>query len=374
MKGDDISESLYKKGLTRRGFLEFCFMMAGVLALPSSFGFSIAEAMEKKQKLSVVWLEFSNCTADTEAFLRAYNPTIDRLLLDIISLDYHGTIMAPSGINSEKSLHDIISSKKGQYIAIIDGAIPMKDGGVYCCIAGRSAIDIAKEVCESAALTIAIGSCASFGGIPAAFPNPTGAVSIKKAVPLAKVVNMPGCPVNPVNLTALIVHYMTTGGVPALDSLSRPLFAYGKRIHDNCERRPHFDAGQFVKKWGDDGHRKGWCLYEMGCKGPQSYLNCPTVRYNDATNWPVRAGHPCFACATPDNWDVMGHIYTRLPNVEGAGYQLSANQIGITMVGSALAGVALHAAVGGIKSIFDKKETNADSEMEGGNINDKNNN
>ena len=114
-------------------------------------------------------------------------------------------------------------------------------------------------------------------------------------------------------VTATIVHYLTFGSFPQLDHRKRPLFAYGMRIHDKCERRANFDAGQFVRQWGDEGHRKGWCLYEMGCKGPEAHFNCPSVRWNEHTSWPVKAGHGCIACAADYNWDKMSPMYARLP-------------------------------------------------------------
>jgi hydrogenase small subunit len=94
---------------------------------------------------------------------------------------------------------------------------------------------------------------------------------------LKNLINLSACPVNAENLTALLVYFLTYGKWPALDRLHRPLFAYGKTIHDNCERRAHFDAGQYVEIWGDEGHRAGYCLYKMGCKGPVAYQNCPNV-------------------------------------------------------------------------------------------------
>ncbi|MGQ9767550.1 MAG: hydrogenase small subunit [Anaerolineae bacterium] len=149
-------------------------------------------------------------------------------------------------------------------------------------------------------IIIAVGSCAAFGGLPKVTPNPTGAVGVMDLVKHIPVVNLFGCPMNVVNFTALVVHYLTFGIFPALDRLHRPLFAHGQIIHNNCERRAHFDAGEFVRAWGDEGHRKGWCLYKMGCKGPVATFNCPSVRWNDGVSWPIGAGHPCIACAAPD--------------------------------------------------------------------------
>jgi hydrogenase small subunit len=146
-----------------------------------------------------------------------------------------------------------------------------------------------------------------------------------------------------VNSVATIVHYLTFGSLPNTDRIGRPLFAYGKRIHDNCERRGHFDAGQYVEAWGDEAHRKGWCLYKMGCKGPQTYMNCPSVRYNDGTNWPIAAGHGCVGCAEVGFWDNMSPFYRRLPDVPGFGVEATADTIGLALTGAAAVGIGAHA-------------------------------
>ncbi len=134
---------------------------------------------------------------------------------------------------------------------------------------------------------------------------------------LKNLVNLPACPANAENITALIVHYLTFKAWPPLDQYQRPLFAYGKLIHDNCERRAHYDAGQYVEAWGDEGHRTGYCLYKMGCKGPVTFQNCPRVRWNEGTNWPIGCGHPCVGCAEADFWDKMTPFYQHLPGPAG---------------------------------------------------------
>jgi len=343
MQEGGFKRDVIGRGVSRRDFVKFCTAMAATLALPSSFVPQIVEALEKKQKPVLVWLEFQDCAGNTEALLRATNPTVAEIVLDVLSVDYHETIMVPAGKQAEKSLYDVVRNQKGKYIAVVEGSIPLKDGGVYCCVGGKSAVDIAKEVCGNALATIAVGTCAAYGGLPAASPNPTGAVSIKDAVPGLKPVNLPGCPVNVENITATIVHYLTFGALPALDRLGRPLFAYGERIHDHCERRAHFDAGQFARKWGDEGHRHGWCLYEMGCKGPETYKNCSVIKYNEGTSWPVQAGHGCIGCSQPNFWDNMTPFYKRLPKVPGFGVETTADKIGLGIAAAAAAGVAAHA-------------------------------
>jgi hydrogenase small subunit len=298
-KPENLVTLLERKGVSRREFLKFCGVMTATLALPNTYIPRIARALEETAKRPpVVWLELQDCAGDTESLLRASRPTVADLILDIISLDYHETVMAAAGKQAEEARDQTI--KAGGHLVIVEGSIPRKDEGIYCCIGGRTAIDILQASTEKAIGVIAVGSCATFGGLPKVAPNPTDAVGVMDLITHIPVVNLSGCPMNVVNLTATIVHFLTFKEFPALDKLNRPLFAHGQIIHHNCERRGHFDAGEFVKEWGDEGHRAGWCLYQMGCKGPVATYNCPAVRWNDGMNWPVGAGHGCIACAAPD--------------------------------------------------------------------------
>jgi [NiFe] hydrogenase small subunit len=235
-------------------------------------------------------------------------PWIDQLLLDIISLDYHETIMAPSGEAAEKSLHDCITKYGGKFICVIDGAIPTADNGIFGMLGGKTFLEIAKEVCPKALATICIGTCASYGGLAAAAPNPTGAKGLKDAIGISTV-NIPGCPPNPINFVGTIVNYLLFGKLPDLDNKGRPLFAYGKTIHDQCPRRSHFESGEFVTSFESAEAKQGMCLYQVGCKGPETYNNCPKVKFNDGCSWPVQAGHPCIGCSEPNFWDKMSPFY-----------------------------------------------------------------
>jgi len=284
---DSITERL-----TRRDFLKFSTLMAGVLALPNSYATQIAQSLAFASRLPVVWLEFQDCTGDSESLLRASrrpnpirsgvtDPSISELLLDFISLEYHETLMAPAGTSSEKSLEDVLKKYSGKYLAVVEGSIPTADKGVYCVIRGQKAKAIARQVCSSALATVAVGSCAFDGGLAAAYPNPTGAVGVRNAIPgLNNLVNLPGCPANEVNVVAVIVHLITFGQLPPCDSKGRPYFAYGEVIHDECEREDHFEEGRFALAWGDEGHRKGWCLFKLGCKGPATHNNCSQVLWS----------------------------------------------------------------------------------------------
>ncbi len=338
-----LMRELQRQGVSRREFLTFCASMATVLGLPEGSAAAIAKAVENEKRPILVWLEFQDCAGNTESFLRASHPTVADLVLDTISLNYHETLMAAAGAQAEGVLDETVKQNKGNYIALVEGSIPGDADSGYCCIGGRSALDIAREVCGNAAATIAVGTCATFGGIPAARPNPTRALSVADAVPgVRNLINMSACPANAENITALIVYYLTLKQWPPLDRYRRPLFAYGKSIHDGCERRAHFDAGQYVESWGDEAHRHGHCLYKMGCKGPATSQNCPNVGWNEHTNWPIGCGHPCIGCAEPNFWDVMTPFYQKLPDVAGVNTDRWLDTVGVGLTGAVAAGVVVH--------------------------------
>ena len=248
----------------------------------------------------LIWRQFQDCAGNSESILRSPHPDVAEIVLETLAWNYHELIMAGSGEQAEAMSTQAVRDLKGKYIAVIEGAIPTGDGA-YCTIGGRSAVDIAREVagnaaCDARRRRVRVGRRAR-----AARPD-RRARACRTSCPGAKVVNLGGCPHNSANTVAVLVHYLTFGEMPALDQYNRPLFAYGDLIHDQCERRAYFDAGLFVEAWGDEGHRKGYCLYKMGCKGPSATYNCPNVRWNDGTSWPVEAGHNCIACASPEFW------------------------------------------------------------------------
>ena len=290
--------------------LKLCGLLTATLAMPAAHATRMAEALTHTARLPVIWLEFQGCTGDTESFLRASNPSAAALLLETISLEYHETVMAAAGTAAEQARQNVITTYPHQYFAIVEGAIPTAANGAYCTIAGRSALDIVQEVCGNALATITVGSCGWDGGLPAANPDPTTAVGASTAVPgLTNILSLPGCPMNVVNLTAAITYYLTYGALPPADEHGRPLFAYGHEIHETCPRRHFYENEQFVEAWGDAGHRQGWCLYEMGCRGPESHSNCNQVMWNEGTNWPIGAGHPCIGCVEPHFWDNLSPFY-----------------------------------------------------------------
>jgi hydrogenase small subunit len=287
------------RGVSRRDFIKVCTAAAAAVGMPAWAGEKMAEAVASGKRPSVVWLHFQECTGCTESLLRTSHPDAAELILDLVSLDYHETLFAAAGDQIEDALES--AKRAGGYILVVEGAVPKKDGGVYCVIGGRKATDILVECAERAAAVVCIGSCASWGGVPSAAPNPTEAVGAPQLLAERKVtkpiVSLPGCPANPYNLLGTVLHHATFGTLPRLDAKGRPVFAYARTIHEDCPRRPHFDAGRFAQAYGDEGHRAGYCLYKLGCKGPQTHAACSLLSFCEVPGaWPIGIGHPCIGC------------------------------------------------------------------------------
>lgn len=283
--------------VTRRDFVRVCMMAAAAVGLTGSRAARIVEAASQGVRPSVIWLHFQECTGCSMSLLRPTHPDIVELIFDLISLDYHETLFAGAGFQAEDALKAATEKNSGKFVCVIEGAIPTKDDGIYCMVGGRTALEITREVTSKAAAVVAIGSCASWGGIPSADPNPTGAVGVSKIVTNKPVISLPGCPANPYILLGTVLQFAALGTLPELDKEGRPLFAYGRTIHDHCPRRAHFDAGRFAMQFGDEGHRLGYCLYKLGCKGPATHASCSVLHFGEVPDaWPIGLGHPCFGC------------------------------------------------------------------------------
>lgn len=297
-----ISEHLKQAGVSRRNFVQLCTTLmitapVGLSLTQKASAWEVAKAVGKAKRPSVVWLHFQDCTGCSETLLRTSRPDVADLILNVISLDYHETLMAASGYQAEASLKQAVEENLGKFVLVVEGSIPTKDQGQYMKLAGKPALQVLKDVGQKAAAVVAMGSCASWGGVPSASPNPTGATGVDSILTEKPVVNLPGCPPNPYNLLAVVLEYATMGRLPALDDNNRPKFAYDRVIHDHCPRRAHFDAGRFAREFGDEGHRQGWCLYRLGCKGPVTHAACSTRHFNEVPDvWPIGIGSPCVGC------------------------------------------------------------------------------
>ena len=333
-----LGEVLAARGVSRRGFMKFCASTASLMALPPSMIPRIAAALENAKRPSVIWLPFQECTGCTESITRSHAPTLEGLIFDTISLDYQHTIMAAAGARAEEARHEAMKANFGEYILAVDGSIPMKDKA-FSCIAGESNYDIFIEAVKGAKAIVAIGTCAAFGGIPMAKPNPTGAASVQDVLNEAglqkPIINISGCPPIPTAITGVLAQYLTFGELPELDHLGRPKAFFGQNIHDRCYRRPFYERGEFAESFDDEGAKKGWCLYKLGCKGPVTYNACATIKWNNGAGFPIEGGHGCLGCAEPGFWD-WGGFYRPLSQGDWGDWKT----LGIAAAAGAALGIA----------------------------------
>jgi hydrogenase small subunit len=335
-------QELRHKGYSRRDFMKFCAFISAFLGLDSTAIGQIANALESKPRIPVIWLHFQECTGCTESFIRSSHPIVADLLFDEISLDYTETLQAAAGNQAEACKNDIIEKYHGEYILCVEGSVPMKDNGVYCCIGGRSAKDILIEAADCAKAIIAWGSCACHGSVQAARPNPTGAMPVHKLINNIPIVKVPGCPPIGEVMAGVLVHILTFGRLPELDNQGRPKAFYSRRVHDTCYRRPNYDAGLFVESFDDENAKKGYCLYKVGCKGPMTYNACGVTRWNNGVSFPIQSGHGCLGCSEENFWD-NGPFYRRLSSVPGFGIESTADKVGAVAAAVTAIGLGAHA-------------------------------
>ncbi|WP_102225734.1 hydrogenase small subunit [Acidimangrovimonas sediminis] len=337
---DTLGQKLAGYGISRRALLKFAAAAATSLALPPGVAPAIAESLSGARRQSLIWLSFQDCTGCLESLTRSDAPGIERLIFDFISLDYQETLMAAAGAAADETLVRAARDNHGKYLLAIDGSVPTAEGGVHSMVGGRTNMDMLAELAEGAAAVLAIGTCAAYGGIPKAAPNPTSAVGIADLVKEKPIVNIPGCPPIPEVLTGVLVNFLTFGRLPDLDDLGRPLAYFGTTIHDQCYRRPYYDQGKFAHSFDDEGARQGWCLFELGCKGPTTRNACASLKWNGGTSFPIQSGHGCLGCSEPDFWD-KGSFYTSLSGGEGPPWDAVG---GAAAVGLGIGGAAAFAA------------------------------
>jgi hydrogenase small subunit len=358
-----LGESL--KGLSRRDFLKVCGATATIMGLSQSYVPQIAQAIEgAAAKTPVLWLQGQNCTGCSVSALNSNHPSIAEIVLDILSFRYQPNIMAASGDQAIQVIKDTIKNEKGKYVLIWEGAVPDKEDGLFAAFGEENGKPMTAdkwvtEAADNAAVVIAMGSCAAFGGIPRANQAVTGAKGLlfdgtakggayKGSTP---VVNVPGCPPNPDWLIGTVVYYLMNKKAPDVDNYGRPKMFYGQTIHDNCERRASFEAGLYLEKWGDknaiapaDGGTatQNYCLVKKGCKGPVTYSDCPMRRWNSRTNWPIGSHGICIGCTQPEFYAGLAPLYEKIPEVKLFGIQTTADNIAKVLGVAVAIGLGAH--------------------------------
>jgi hydrogenase small subunit len=252
------------------------------------------------RKINAIWLEVTGCSGNIISLLNSENPGLYDILTDIINFTFNNTLMGAEG---EFAFERFLETLDTEFILLVDGAVSTKENGLYTIVANYkgkmiTALEAIKMAGEKAKYVVAVGTCASYGGISAAKPNPSESKSVQEVLNLP-VIRLPGCPCHPDWVVGTIAH-LVSYGVPELDADGRPLIFYGVTIHDNCTRRGFFDKGVFAQKFGEEG-----CMFKLGCRGPVTKTDCPKRNWNGYVNWPIGVNTNCIGCAQPHFPDGM---------------------------------------------------------------------
>ncbi len=357
-KVSKAQDLLAMRGVTRRDFMKLCGAVAAAAGLSSLAIPRIAQALENSvigategNLYPVIWLEGASCSGCTESFAQNVTPDPAQVVLELISLNYCETLSAAAGWSAEEAKEQTI--KAGNYIVVYEGAVLTRWDGQALRIADTPGMTQLEEAAENATAVVAVGSCAVNGGWMGANPNSSDAMGVQKYLSQAgidvPVINIPGCPVNPEWFVSVLVDVLMLDQIPELNSMNMPTGIYDQTIHDNCERRGHFENGEFVYEFGSEEEAKGYCLYAMGCRGPQTKANCGVVLWNDRRSWCIQAGSPCIGCceANPNdpghNWfEVNTPFRERLRGLRIGDWMVQPTTIALAITGIVAACLIIH--------------------------------
>ena len=308
--------------ITRREFFRYCTVCATALGLNEATLKQLKAALESDGAPTVLWLHGSGCQGDSVSFLNLFldAPAVGHVdtkdvLLNNINLAYHTVVMASAGDTAVTMAQQ--ARRKGGYILVCEGGVATAFGGKACKVMTINGVEktyqeMVLELGANAIAVLNVGTCASFGGIPAAGANPTGVVSVEEALTAGGVtgpaiINIPGCPAHP-DWVAWVVVQLILGSIPDLDVYKRPSALYVNDVHENCPRNPTHHGTVKATTFGEDGK----CLEDLGCRGPGTHADCPLRGWNNGpipqlgtgqylrANWCVDSNGMCFGCVEPD--------------------------------------------------------------------------
>ena len=252
----------------------------------------VSKNLNRQSNLNLIWLEATGCSGNIISMMNANNPDLYYFLKNIVNLKYNNSLMAAEG---QEAYQQFLNTLDTEFILVVEGAVATKADGRYNIIASNrglpvTAMEAVKLAGDKAKYIVAVGTCASYGGISAARPNPSGSISVQDYLK-KNIVKVPGCPGHPEWVIGTVAH-LAYLGMPELDEQGRPIIFYGITIHDRCSRRSYFDNGIFADSLGDKE-----CMFKLGCRGPITKTDCPIRKWNDHTNWPIGDNTPCIGCA-----------------------------------------------------------------------------
>ncbi|MGB4593049.1 MAG: hydrogenase small subunit [Coriobacteriia bacterium] len=367
-----LNDLLAVRGVSRRDFLKYCGSVAAAIGLSETMAPQIAAALEGAPKLlPALWINGGSCSGCTESIAQVDTPDVATIVLDYLSLEYFETIMATAGTWAEGNIKKRVA--EGGYIVVYEGSVMTGFDGHTLTTGSpdQTGLAILEEVAANAVAVLAVGSCAVDGGWVMAHPNPAGATGVaawlqKKGIK-TPVISMPTCPVNPEWIVAMVVQLLLVAdrdpakfleATPMVErtysdkvtkqdvTLLLPKGIYGQSIHDNCPRRGHFENGEFVTELGSKEEALGYCLYKVGCKGPQTFTQCPITRWNRSVSWCVNSGAPCIGCGGLNWVDNNAPFLSRLSDMQFDGVlglgNVQPGSIGAVVGGVVAAGLVAH--------------------------------
>jgi hydrogenase small subunit len=268
--------------VTRREFFDYCTGAAATLGLASTLG-PLEKALAATSGPPIIWLKGAGCTGCTVSLANRISTSapvdLADLLIHTIDLVYHPTLMGAAG---DLAVQTLANAAAGQYILAVEGGIPTIYNGKTCTIYTHNGVDITalaavQQLAPKAAKVLSIGTCAAFGGMAGANPNPTQIKSVSAATGVSTI-NISGCPPHP-DWIVWTIAQLLAGVTPSLDSSDRPTTLYGKTVHSQCSR--------INKSWATSLSSTGLCNGNLGCKGRHTHADCPTRLWNNGTNWCV---------------------------------------------------------------------------------------
>jgi hydrogenase small subunit len=342
-----IWEHARLQGHSRRDFLKFCAWLTAAAGMESSAIAQVVKALETKPGC-----RWSGSLPGVHLLQRVVHPLVapdrrrhhPRQALARLHADAAGR----RGRSGREGLHDTMAKYPGEYLMLVEGSIPTGADGVYCCIAGRTALDIVKEAAAGAKAIVAWGSCASNGCIQAAAPNPTGATPVHKIITGKPIIKVPGLPAHrrgdgrhdraPAGLRHASPSSMRSAGPrPSTRVACTTPATAGPTTTPGCS-----------SSRSTTRTRGGLLPLQDGLPRADTYNACAvTMRWNNGVSFPIQSGHGCIGCSEANFWD-NGAVLPAAAEFPGLRHRDHRRQIGLA-VGAATRGLGAHAVLTNVR-------------------------